>query len=89
MSNCAHTVPQDSSVCEHMFECHTDVDPSVTPAFVTNNIISLLLVMLASYASNFETLIYTHQGFLYLGDFHLDSFTNLIFAKIFSIGMDP
>ena len=40
VSNCAHTVPQDSPLCDHLFECHTDVDPSVTPAFVTDNIIS-------------------------------------------------
>ena len=40
VSNCAHTVPQDSPLCEHWFECHTDVHPSVTPAFVTDNIIS-------------------------------------------------
>ena len=40
VSNCAHTVPQDSPLCEHLFECHTDVHPSVTPAFVTDNIIS-------------------------------------------------
>ena len=40
MSNCAHTVPQDSPLCEHLFECHTDLDPSVTPAFVIDNIIS-------------------------------------------------
>ena len=40
VSNCAHTVPQDSPLCEHLFECHSDVDPSVTPAFVTDNIIS-------------------------------------------------
>ena len=40
VSNCVHTVPQDSPLCEHLFECHTDVHPSVTPAFVTDNIIS-------------------------------------------------
>ena len=39
MSNCAHTVPQDSPLCEHLLESHTDVYPSVTPAFVTDNFI--------------------------------------------------
>ena len=39
VSNCAHTVPQDSPLCDHCLS-HTDVNPSVTPAFVTDNIIS-------------------------------------------------
>ena len=38
--NCAHTVPQDTPLCQHFFECHTDFDSSVTPEYITECILS-------------------------------------------------
>lgn len=40
VSNCTYTVPQDSPLCEHLFKCHTNLDPSITPGSVTSHILS-------------------------------------------------
>ena len=38
--NCAHTVPPDTPLCQHFFECHTDFDSSITPEYITECILS-------------------------------------------------
>ena len=50
--NCAHTVPQDTPLCQHFFECHTDFDSSVTPEYITECILSS-----ASNSEHFMSLI--------------------------------
>ena len=40
VSSCTYTVPQDSLLCEHLFECHTNLDSSITPGSVTSHILS-------------------------------------------------
>ena len=39
VSNCEYIVPQDTPLCEHFLECHTDFEPNVTPAYITNCIL--------------------------------------------------
>ena len=50
--NCAHTVPPDTPLCQHFFECHTDFDSSITPEYITECILSS-----ASISEHFMSLI--------------------------------
>ena len=38
--DCSYTVPKDTPLCEHFLDCHTDFDPSITPDYITDCILS-------------------------------------------------
>ena len=39
--NCLHTVTENSPLCEHFLQNHTDLPPEITPDLLTNSIISI------------------------------------------------
>ena len=39
--NCLHTVTENSPLCEHFLQNHTDLPPEITPNFLTNSIIAI------------------------------------------------
>ena len=47
-----YIVPHDSPLCEHLFECHMNLDPNITPGSVTSRILSS-----ASNPDHFLTLV--------------------------------